>query len=92
VAGQAVTAQSYPEFVHDIGELLKMSLPLTDRERDELFAAEAEVRRLKTQLAVAEERQSLARRRYDRERAVFREIFDTWRSEAMKMPTTDDDG
>ncbi len=80
----------YEAFLEDMGKLLQAAMPRTDRERDELFAAEAEVRRLRSQLAVAEERESLARERYQRERLVLREMFDTWKSEVMKLPTIDD--
>ena len=58
-----MTEKGYPDFLDDMGELLQASMPRTDRERDELFAAEAEVRRLRSQLAVAEERESLRRSR-----------------------------
>ena len=80
----------YPDFLADMGELLKASMPRTDRERDELYAAEAEVRRLQSQLAVAKERRTLARERYARERGVLMEMFETWRGEVMKLPTVDD--
>jgi hypothetical protein len=81
---------TYVEFLNDMGELLKVAMPRTDRERDELFAAEAEVRRLQSQLAVAEERRELARTRYDRERTVLREMFDTWKSEVMSLSEPED--
>ena len=79
-------SKGYPDFLDDIGKLLQAAMPRTDRERDELYAAEAEVRRLKAQLAVAEERRELAQTRYDRERMVLREMFDTWKSEVMSLP------
>ncbi len=81
----------YEDFLEDMGELLKAAMPRTDRERDELYGAEAEVRRLRSQLAVAEERQELARKRYDRERAVLMEMFGTWKDEVLKMPVADPD-
>lgn len=80
--------KSYPDFLDDMGKLLQAAMPRTDRERDELYAAEAEVRRLRSQLAVAEERRDLAKQRYDRERALLMEMFDTWKSEVMSL--TDD--
>ena len=83
--------KAYPEFLDDMGKLLQAAMPRTDRERDELFAAEAEVRRLRLQLAVAEERQHLARQRYDRERGILMEMFGTWKAEVMSLPTEDDD-
>lgn len=82
-------AKSYPAFLDDMGKLLLAGMPRTDRERDELFAAEAEVRRIKAQLAVAEERETLARQRYTRERGVLMEMFGTWKSEVMSLK---DDG
>ena len=82
-------ARTYPEFLDDMGKLLQAAMPRTDRERDELYAAEAEVRRLKSQLAVAEERQDLARTRYERERAVLMEVFGTWKAEVMSLPDSD---
>lgn len=77
--------KGYPGFLDDIGKMLQTAMPRTDRERDELFEAEAEVRRLRSQLAVAEERRDLAQTRYDRERMVLREMFDTWKSEVMSL-------
>lgn len=76
-------AKSYPDFLDDIGKLLQSAMPRTDRERDELYAAEAECRRLREQLAVANERRELAFTRYNRERDLLREMFDTWKSEVM---------
>lgn len=84
-----MSEQSYSGFLDDMGKLLTVAMPRTDRERDELFAAEAEVRRLKAQLAVAEEREALARQRYDRERGVLREMFDTWKAEVMSLREPD---
>lgn len=78
--------KTYPDFLDDMGKLLQAAMPRTDRERDELYAAEAEVRRLRSQLAVAEERRELAQTRYDRERAVLREMFETWKAEVMSLP------
>lgn len=83
--------RTYPDFLDDMGKLLQAAMPRTDRERDELYAAEAEVRRLRSQLAVAEERRELAQTRYDRERRVLREMFDTWKSEVMALPTDESD-
>lgn len=83
--------RTYPDFLDDMGKLLQAAMPRTDRERDELYAAEAEVRRLRSQLAVAEERRELAQTRYDRERSVLMEMFDTWKSECLK-PRGDDGG
>lgn len=80
-----VEAKGYPEFLEDMGELLKAAMPRTDRERDELYAAEEEVRRLQSQLAVAKERQALARKRYDRERAVLME-----KAEVLGLPDNND--
>lgn len=80
-------SKSYSGFLDDMGKLLQSAMPRTDRERDELYEAEAEVRRLRSQLAVAEERRELAQTRYDRERLVLREMFDTWKSEVMALPT-----
>lgn len=79
----------YETFLDDMGKLLQASMPRVDRERNELFAAEAEVQRLESQLAVAVERQALARQRYERERAILTEMFQTWKSEVMKLPTDD---
>lgn len=81
--------KSYPDFLDDMGKLLQVAMPRTDRERDELYAAEAEVRRLRSQLAVAEERRELAQTRYDRERTLLMEMFGTWKAEAMTFPTDD---
>ena len=39
-------SKAYPEFLDDMGKLLTQALPRTDRERDELEAADAEVRHL----------------------------------------------
>ena len=86
------TEKRYPEFLDDMGKLLTAAMPRTDRERDELFAAEAEVRRLRSQLAIAEERRDIARLRYDRERALLMEMFGTWKAEVMSLPANDDDG
>jgi hypothetical protein len=83
-------AKTYPEFLEHLGNLLQQAMPRTDRERDELYAAEAEVRRLKTELAVAKERVDLARERYQRERAVLMEMFRTWKDEVMRRPTESD--
>ena len=85
-----MTKRSYARCLDDMGKLLLAGMPRTDRERDELVAAEAEVRRLKTQLAVAEERESLARERYGRERAVLHEMFDTWKAEVTKVSAAGD--
>ena len=82
--------KGYPGFLADMGELLKASMPRTDRERDDLADAEAEVRRLQSQLAVAKKRRTLARQRYGRERAVLMEMFETWKGEVMRLPTVDD--
>ena len=79
-------SKSYPDFLDDMGKLLLASMPRTDRERDELSAAEAEVRRLSSQLAVAEERRELARERYGRERTLLAEMFGTWKAEVMALP------
>ena len=83
--------KSYPDFLEDMGKLLQSAMPRTDRERDELFAAEAEVRRLRSQLAVAEERESLARERYNRERALLFEMFGTWKAEVLALDDSDGD-
>lgn len=77
--------KGYPGFLDDMGKLLQTAMPRTDRERDELFEAEAEVRRLRAQLAVANERRELAATRYDRERSLLREMFETWKSEVMSL-------
>ena len=82
--------KGYPDFLSDMGELLKASMPRTDRERDELADAEAEVRRLQSQLAVAKKRRTLARERYTRERAVLMEMFTTWKAEVMSLPVDDE--
>lgn len=82
---QPTEAKTYPDFLDDMGKLLLAGMPRTDRERDELFAAEAEVRRLRSQLAVAEEREQLSRQRYDRERAVLMEMFGAWKGEVMSL-------
>lgn len=81
--------KAYPDFLDDMGKLLKAAMPRTDRERDELYEAEAEVRRLRSQLAVAEERRELAQKRYDRERLVLKEMFDTWKGEVMSLTVAD---
>lgn len=82
----------YSGFLDDIGKLLQAAMPRTDRERDELYEAEAECRRLKAQLAVANERRELAFTRYNRERDLLREMFDTWKGEVMLLngPEPDD--
>jgi len=80
-----IEAKTYPDFLDDMGKLLLAGMPRTDRERDELYAAEAEVRRLRSQLAVAEERRELAQTRYDRERSVLMEMFGTWKSEVISL-------
>ena len=84
------TEKRYPDFLADMGELLKASMPRTDRERDDLADAEAEVRRLQSQLAVAKKRRTLARDRYARERGVLMEMFQTWKAEVLSLPTEDD--
>lgn len=81
-------SKSYTDFLDDMGKLLQSAMPRTDRERDELYAAEAECRRLRSQLAVAEERRELAFTRYNRERDLLREMFGTWKAEVMSL----DDG
>lgn len=78
--------KTYPDFLDDMGKLLQSAMPRTDRERDELYAAEAECRRLREQLAVANERRELAFTRYNRERDLLREMFETWKSEVMTLP------
>jgi len=82
---EPLSERGYPGFLDDMGKLLQAAMPRTDRERDELAEAEAEVRRLRSQLAVAEERRELAQTRYERERLVLREMFDTWKSEVMSL-------
>ena len=84
--------KGHPDFLADMGKLLKASMPRTDVERVELMDAEAEVRRLQSQLAVAKKRRTLARERYASERAVLMEMFTTWKAEVMRLPTVDDDG
>lgn len=84
-------SKSYSGFLDDMGKLLQSAMPRTDRERDELYEAEAEVRRLRSQLAVAEERAELAKARYDRERLVLREMFDTWKGEVMSLSGPESD-
>lgn len=85
----AESKKSYSDFLDDMGKLLQAAMPRTDRERDELYEAEAECRRLRSQLAVANERRELAFARYNRERDLLREMFETWKSEVMSL---DDDG
>jgi len=82
----------YPDFLADMGELLKASMLRTDRERDDLADAEAEVRRLQSQLAAAKKRRSLARVRYARERGVLMDMFQTWKAEVLSLHTIEDDG
>lgn len=78
-------AKTYSGFLDDIGKLLQTAMPRTDRERDELYEAEAECRRLKALLAVANERRELAFTRYNRERDLLHEMFATWKAEVMML-------
>jgi len=82
--------KTYPEFLDDMGKLLQAAMPRTDRERNELYEAEAEVRRLRSQLAIAVERQDLARKRYDRERGILMEMFETWKAEVIGLPDSNE--
>ena len=84
--------KSYPGFLTDMGELLKSAMPRTDRERDDLADAEADFRRIKSNLGVARKRRDLARTRYERERSVLMGLYETWKAEVMSLPTVDDDG
>ena len=83
-------AEVNPEFLDDMGKLLQAAMPRTDRERNELYEAEAEVRRLRSQLAIAVERQDLARKRYDRERGILMEMFETWKAEVIGLPDSNE--
>lgn len=85
-----MSEKGYPGFLADMGELLKASMPRTDREREELFDAEADFRRAKSNLANARKRRDLALERYSTERAVLMEMFETWKGEVMKLATPDD--
>lgn len=78
-------SKPYTEFLADMGELLKASMPRTDRERDDLADAEADFRRIKSNLAVARQRRDLARTRYERERSVLMEMFETWKGEVQRL-------
>ena len=82
--------KSYPGFLTDMGELLKSAMPRTDRERDDLADAEADFRRIKDHLGVARKRRDLARIRYERERSMLMEMYETWRGEVVSLPTVDD--
>ena len=65
------TTKTYLDFLDDMGKLLQAAMP--------------RLRRLRSQLAVAEERRELAQSRYDRERTVLMEMFGTWK-EVMALP------
>ena len=82
--------RGYPGFLTDMGELLKAAMPRTDRERDDLADAEADFRRIKSNLGVARKRRDLARTRYERERSMLMEMYETWRGEVVSLPTVDD--
>lgn len=78
-------ARSYDDFLNHLGGLMKEAMPATDKARDRMEEAEAERHRLVTQLAELDERIEILRSRYQRDRAVFMEMFDTWKSEYMKI-------